>query len=378
MATPSSIALDISELLHIIGLSAEHADIASLALVNKTINEDVTVLLYRVITLDRFGPALKCMITLSTPPHRLAFGRDLASLVRVMDLRQPNTWEHDVEVAEGLAQAFPRMVNLRRFSSTMRLPRYMHILRTLASTPFKSLESFKLSPYYDHDAGIAKKLQPFLPVLHTFQVDYRSLHTRIVVPVHEAILCSRAHCLRSLTLLGVPHDLLSLLPAFPTLETLEVEQSQLDFPCFKQAKSVKSLILHNGHSVSNFPDDYFPNLEELACHAHAICAFLPPTSSHRRPIRTVRLNHATFVDMSYLSLDNEDSFSTDISQAIAHFQFSASAVTTLGFWMADLDSALAVVTPFIQHLGSIESLLLVLDDTPGAVRLYCSFGPDAD
>ncbi|KAI0806599.1 hypothetical protein C8Q74DRAFT_1362221 [Fomes fomentarius] len=364
MAPPSSIVLEISELLHIIGLSAERADLASLALANKTLNEGVTVLLYRVIKLDRCGPALRCMITLSTAPKRLAFGRDLASLVRVVDLSHPIILEHSMEIAEGLAQAFPRMVNLRRFSSTMRLPRYMHILRTLASTPFKSLESFKLSPYPDHDAGIAKKLQPFLPVLHTFQVDYRSVNTRIVVPVPEAILCSSAHCLRSLTLLGVPHDLLSLLPAFPTLETLEVQESQLDFPCFKHAKSVKSLILHHGYRVPKFTDDCFPNLEEIACLARAIRAFFPPTSGHRRPIRTVRLNNATFGDMSYISSHSEDS-PRDISQAIAHFQFSASAVTTLGFCTDDLESALAVLTPLIQHLESIENLLLVLEDTPG-------------
>lgn len=372
MTSPSSIILEIPELLHIIGLNAERADLPSLALANKILNVGITILLYRDITLDRYRPTSRCMITLSTPPNRLAFGRDLASLVQVMDIRDPVIGRHLARssrgsIAEMLAHAFPRMLNLRRLSSTMKLPRYTLILRILATTPFESLESFKFSPYYPvGEDGPAEKLQPFLPVLDTFQVDLRNIKVRFVVPVHEAILCSRAHCLRSLALLSVPNGLLSLLPAFPTLETLEVQASQLNFPCFRHANSVKSLILHDTFDRLDTPvEDLFPSLEEISCSALLIPVFLPPTSGRRRPIRTVRLRNATYEKFGDMSSFLPMSWSTDsptmISQAIAHLQFSASAVTTLSFCMHDLHLAIEVLTELIPHLESIESLLLVLD-----------------
>ncbi len=376
------------ELLSIIGCAITSSDVAALLLVNKPLNDRLTPTLYASVDIADHNIAQDCIRTLSTAPSALAFGRDLAALVRSFSMwyyvwfsKQPGK----AKLARRLSRAVGRMTGLQHFTLSATDMCSPNVCVALVRAAGPTLRSLHIKPDDEYrwadgsDAGVLRDTRAAFPELTSIWLE---LAERIPwLEFFQPILTSRAGHLRKLrvALSAAPmlaSPLLCSAPAWPHLQELELGVPDAPLATLPSTPNVRKLTLH--WSVPAYalpqlvlPPGAFPALESLRCPYELLPVFLPAHARRQRPIRTVRLNDAYFdeagVGNGAFSLAECPNWAA-VLEALRCLSRSAGPVTDLSFYVSCFDAGL-----FGEGLApcaaTLERLLVVLGEDPDRVSL---------
>ncbi|KAI0358053.1 hypothetical protein OH77DRAFT_1494404 [Trametes cingulata] len=373
------------ELLNTIGQHAPARDLHSLLLANKHLNEALTPALYSAVTIDNYDAARKYIRTLATDPADVYARRDLAALVRSLNLKfewygMPQAIR--AKLARRLARAFARTTHLQHlvFRGTyVSTPRVWAALVRAAAPTLRSLDADLDMPRWWPDGSTADVLEgPPFPQLSALTLYVSDDLPREWLGLLEHVLTSRAAHLRALKVpfwegpLTLP--LLRKSPAWSALRTLEIGGSSLvDLAALPPAPNLRSLTLnYTGEEAAALgstviPHDLYPHLEVLACPYQLLPAFFPADVPRYRPVHTVRLDRAAYDEDGGGYGDfaqGEQPEWEDVREALSCLPRSAGPVRDLSFFL-DWFDAETFGAELAEYVGSLERLLIVLYQDPG-------------
>lgn len=377
------------ELLCIIGRTSAHSDLATLLLASKTLNEHLTPTLYASVNIQDFSGAQFCTRTLSADPSTLAFGRDLAALVRSFSLRYRCAYlggpPRPVKetLARRLSCAAGRMTGLRYFTLVTNLnictPNVCAALARSAAPTLRSLTMTTDQPEWvdGSDAGVLRDVCTVFQELTSI-----SLALSDKTPWFdflERILTSGAGRLRNLSLKFTFASVVSALPrqtpVWAHLQELELELLNAPLDTLPSTPNVRKLTLSwsiRADALARLvlPPDAFPALEALTCPYQLLPKFLPEDAQTQRPIRTVRLNNASYDeaggdgDFSYYERPEWE----ELVEVLRCLPRSAGPVTDLSFYV-DLLNASTFGDDLAPYTAMLERLVVVMHQDPGPVSL---------
>lgn len=370
------------------------ADLASLLLVNTSLNIALTPRLYSAIELRHQRPTINCLHTLSTQATSATFmpGRDLASLVLslhiagfdILNLRR----NEFAELQAGLEHALPRLTNMRKFTfKVLETLRCRVLVNLLAS--WESLSSVDVEVTDDDTVPDASPRAPAVPHL-------TSLGIRNLPSTYDDYLQQlAASCCNGLLKMSlaesdadtVKHVLGSTV--FAVLQDLELEAAAFFHPDFPHGAfpSLQALVL-SYDSESPWDDDSalpswrepipytaYPQLESLACNVEDLPLMIPKQAKvgARIPVHTIRLNGATYERnggaFSHISPEWDE-----IVESLSHLRYSGVPIRHLSFHVYRITvTQLEEVLPSLEDLESL--MISSVHDPSLQVRLRLSEHP---
>ncbi|KAI0654034.1 hypothetical protein C8Q70DRAFT_541997 [Cubamyces menziesii] len=405
MSQPASDTLSTlpTELLNIIARNFAKADLASLLLVNKSINDALTPLLYASITIRSYISGQKCIDVLAADPTEHFADRDMAVYVRsfTVDLKKLKYWRKGVRAAFAcsLEGAISRMTGLQSFalqSMFFGTPKICIALMRGASRTLRSLsftaETERQWPD-ESDVRALDGFQPELPELTTLSLKLANFIPLQFYTFFQHVLTSRSAQLHILSIYDSHNrsvgDLFPNTGAWSALEELDLSMAITptffdDCPpglnvckltlrpsfCLKEGTSTISEL------PSSIPAHIFPNIQYLACPYQLLPAFLPVSASSRRPIRTVRLNQA-YYDPHGQSVDSFTDGGgppwSSVRGALNSLSRSAGPVVDLAFYIECFDAE-TFPGELVEYVRTVERLVIVLQREPLNGLGLCDFG----
>lgn len=372
------------ELLCIIGCTSTPSDLAALLLANKTLNEHLTPTLYASVDIQYYNHAQSSIRTLSAEPSTLAFGRDLAALVRSFSLRYEyyGNPTGKSKLARRLSRAVGRMTSLQHFTlvaDNMCTPNVCAALTRSAAPTLCTLTitTNLQSGWADgSDAGALRDVRTVFPELNS--VSLTISEEAPWLDFLQRILTSGTGRLRNLSLNCTSASLLSSLQSHtPVCAHLqELELGVLDGPLdtLPSMPNVRKLTLPSSIEADApaqlvLPPDAFPALEVLACPYQLLPIFLPDNAQTQRPIRAVRLNNASYDEAGGIGdFDRYESYPQweELLAVLRCLSRSAGPVTDLSFYVDWFDAS-AFGEDLAPYAATLERLVVVLRQDPGRV-----------
>ncbi|KAI0669351.1 hypothetical protein C8Q78DRAFT_978224 [Trametes maxima] len=408
-----------TELLLLVGEYTPAAGLASLALVNRSMNEPINSALYSSIELKGLRSALLCLRTLSLPPSSLARGRDLAGLVKALHLTfgivvdnitsgHSSGWN----LEKAFAKVATRLTSLRSFSYKVPGSLRFNTLIDLLTASSRVLFSFDIILSDENMFSADFKLQNPFPSPAFERLVCVGISNLWDLPagcfeyLHQ-LLVTRADHLQVISLCDAEDELSRRLldsTTFPALRELCLETSTFLLSDFPHAAfpNLLSLTLYGledfdpdqlVHSSTSISTAAYPVLRSLACDVSLLPTFLPKDTdmTARRPIHTVQLNCASYErnggGHSIIAPEWEE-----VSAALSHLPFSGVPVCHLAFnayrlsldnlsrllpSLKDLESLVMVIVyePEFRSNAAIRSLSDTLEDMPHLHTLLFSDAP---
>ncbi|KAH9857307.1 hypothetical protein C2E23DRAFT_856748 [Lenzites betulinus] len=367
-----------AELLQTLGDFLAYADLAAVTLVNKSLNEIYIPTLYANISLSHHPSARRCIRTLSADPATLARGRDLAPYVRsfmVAYISYQVSPSNKAKSARRLARALRRMSG-----STYCTP---DIYAALGSgSPAATLRSLNIELHppswtkgCDYPAAVCAALRPIFPELTSITIDARDGVPQEWLTVFSHLFTSRAEHLRAVSFENwnpsIMGSALCDVGVWTSLQELTVELYGPGLERLPPAPNIRTLNLiwmpakEQELQKVVIPPDAFPHLEVLACPSNVLSAFLPANAQTPRPIRSVRLDGASY-DKPQKSL-NARQIQTrwqDLRAVLPCLSRSACTVTELEFAMDNIYGQDMDVEELAEFAGSFERLVIMLWTSP--------------
>lgn len=372
------------ELLSIIGRIPASSDLAALLLTNKTLNEHLTPALYASVDTQYYDHAQFCIRTLSAEPSTLVFGRDLAALVRSFSLRYEyynSNPKGMAKLTRRLARAVGRMTGLQHFTLAATNICTPNVCAALARSVAPTLRSLTVtaepqSRWADgSDVGVLRDVRTVFPELTSVSLEI--WQEALWLDFFERILTPRAGHLRNLSFSVWEPLLLPLVrntPSWAQLQELELNVSDVPFADLPSTPNVRKLTLSSSMESDALarlvlPPHAFPALEVLACPYEFLPKFLPENAQPQRPIRTVRLNKA-----SYDEVDGIGDFSVhepypeweELLEALRCLPRSAGPVTDLSFYVDWFDAGV-FGEDLAPYTATLERLVVMLHQDLGRV-----------
>ncbi|KAL1944970.1 hypothetical protein VTO73DRAFT_2590 [Trametes versicolor] len=382
------------ELVSIIGCTSAPSDLAALLLANKTLNEHLTPTLYASIDIQYYNHAQFCIRTLSAEPSTLALGRDLAALVRSFSLRYEyyGNPTGKAKLTRRLARAVGRMTGLRYFALVVDDIFTPNVCAALARSAAPTLRSLTVradlpSRWPDgSDPGVLRDVLPVFPELTS--VSLVLADESLWLDFFEKVLTPRAGHLCNLSLkfsatFSAPL-LLSLVRN--TLSWAQLQELELDVPdaplaILPSTPNVRKLTLSSSIEADALaqlvlPPHAFPVLEVLACPYQLLPKFLPEDAQTPRPIRTVRLNNASYDEAGGIGdFDRYESYPQweELLEVLRCLPRSAGPVMDLSFYVDWFDAS-AFGEDLAPYAATLERLVVVLRQDPGRQSAIATFG----
>ena len=365
MPPPSRTSLPL-DVVHTIATLAECADLSSLVLASRRLNELLTPVLYSTIDLGAWDNIAMCLRTLKTPLEQCIYGRNLAGFVRLFRIRTPPTrlpfYVSTSALAEDIHCALSRMGNLRRVSSDLYLgAKAPEILYTLVSGSSPLLRAIE---FYTCDE-CPPLLQGELVLTVPSQLRSFKLNLPAHLPTAQAALLRNllTECSPTLSTLSLIMDRraerdfwASVLPqrtTFSSLQALEIDGNALSHPSLAQAVQLHSLnIIHSWERPPASLHDLLPNVKELSCPRQLLRDFLYKTPElRRRPIDTVHIDNifsepCDVQRMRPLPARKEPPSGRDLIASFELLQYSSLAVKSLSF---EINLITGVALKTIRH-----------------------------
>ncbi|KAI0630566.1 hypothetical protein C8Q77DRAFT_1063421 [Trametes polyzona] len=369
------------DLLRLVGMHTSFDSLLSLLATSKTFNKGLTPILYAEINLSNYYAAAHCVRTLSRESSTLAFGRNLALLVRSFHIRyqryriQP---VQKVKVARRLLRAIEAMTNLRHFvldATFLGPPKLIHVLGARGAHSLRLLSLRLQSERWWLDGSTPDMLLGLRPVFQaltslTFKMwDEEICWHDVMKHIHD----SRAAHLRTLDLAMTGpafHSFVQDSLAWSSLQELTLRVTgDIPFALLPATPNVRTLRLTSDDlepTDTALPSDALPKLEVLVCPHQALPLFLPEDAPRQRPIRVVQLNGASYGE------DNED-FSyvrwerckwEDVRRSLRCIPRSAGPVTELSIYV-DWFDAKTFGGGIAECVQEVEQLVIVLNQDPG-------------
>ncbi|KAI0351366.1 hypothetical protein OH77DRAFT_1429911 [Trametes cingulata] len=382
------------ELLHSISRLSDAAELRSLLLVNRHLNEVLTPLLYNTIHIEDSVTAQKCIRTLSRDRSELACGRDLPTLVRDLEVSF-NHWGMPAgpktKLARRLSRALGRMTNLQHLVFTAAYFCSPKAFAAIAHAAAPSLRSLKLTPQSEQhwadssEPSVLDGIRPTFSELSSVTFSMWDDMPLCWMDLLKHILTDRAAHLREITIKDYHRLHLSRLfrnsPAWSSLVELTLEVRSVPFDLLPATPNVRTLSI-SGASGGEYswegvaiPPDAFAKLETLECPYQLLPAFLPADAQRQRPIRTVRLDDALYDedggegDYAHGAQPDWD----DVSKVLSCLPRSAGPVTDLSIYI-DWFDAEECWDDVAQHLTTLERLVIVFFQDPGNYDRFGDWG----
>lgn len=374
---------------------ADRSALFALALSNRTLNEIATPMLYSTIDLNVFHATYACARTLALSPEETSMHRDFAGFVETISLHDPNLWffkssrsraKRSTAIARRLTDAIPRMRRLRSFTCRMYIFQPLDIFLTLVSGPLPHVDSIDVTVSFPSRLSTEQEVRDPLPVAVRGLKSLKLRWSHKPATRYEAYICSMLEGSRdTLQTLSLPwygftdhfHSVLRSIPSFSNLRELEVTAELLREPAFRDAPSIRHLIIitrdrwDEGRPTVEIAPSAFPNLEAVTCVTSQLAAFLPDTAEHRRPIKKVTLNYASSERIRtgvnyHLGADKREShWSRSICPALSALEYSGARLVHLSLTATKLCvSSLLELSPLLTEL---EFLFMMLERPPGEV-----------
>ena len=377
------------ELLTIISSLVRKADLPSLALANKRMNQITTPYLYTELDLFTYGSARHCLIVLNLPPVTLPFpGRVLAECIQSFRLRitcfqyNPGTTDNVEMLGLLLARIMPRMVNLRKLDiGPWSLTSAALVLKALVTHPYPRLQSAQLCLFSPtRNAAATDNLAALVPLSYSQHPPLQTLAVTSLSSLSQhnhahlcALLSSTAGSLQRLSLkMEKTADLRAVFPVnatFPVLEHLEVTVRDFNDPICTALTHIRSLAIKSQGLVITPPGPVlttaYPVLEELACMHSQVALFLGPDIHPRRPVHTVELDYTKYERNGGETTEDTPRWK-DVLFAFEHLQFSAVPIRHLRFYVNRL--LIPALQVAMSEFPSLESLTMVVWHEPKRVR----------
>ena len=383
-----------TELLNIIARDLSKADLASLLLVNKSINDALTPVLYASITIRSYISGRKCIDVLAADPIEHYADRDMATYARsfTVDLKSREYWmKKEVKAcfARSLEGAISRMAGLQSFALQSILfgtPKICLALMRSASCTLRSLSFIAETEGRWPDESDVRALdgfQPELPELTTLSLKLANFIPLQFYTFFQHVLTSRSAQLHILSIYDSHNrsvgDLFPNTGAWSALEELDlsIAITPTFFDDCPPGLNVCKLTLRpsfcliEGTSTiselpSSIPAHIFPNIQYLACPYQLLPVFLPVSASSRRPIRTVRLNQA-YYDPHGQSVDPFTDGGgppwSSVRGALNSLPRSAGPVVDLAFYIECFDAE-TFPGELVEYVRTVERLVIVLQREP--------------
>ncbi|EIW58266.1 uncharacterized protein TRAVEDRAFT_64793 [Trametes versicolor FP-101664 SS1] len=381
------------ELVSIIGHTSAPSDLAALLLANKTLNEHLTPTLYASVDIQHYNHAQSCIRTLSAEASTLAFGRDLAALVRFFSLRYAYSIYSKppgvAELARRLSRAVGRMTGLQHFTLAATATCTTNVCAALARSAAPTLRSLTIAAdsqsrwAHGSDVGMLRDVRTVFPEL--ISVSLVLSKEAQWLDFFERILTPRAGHLRHLSFkVGSAPLLLSLVrntPSWAQLQELELDVPNVPLANLPSTPNVRKLTLSSPKASDALaqlvlPSDAFPALEVLACPYQFLPTFLPEDAQPQRPIRTVRLNNACYDEVDGIGdfpLHEPYPRWEELLEVLCCLPRSAGPVTDLSFYVDWFDASVFGVD-LAPYTATLERLVVMLHEDLGGESAIATFG----
>ncbi|KAI0369087.1 hypothetical protein BV20DRAFT_409628 [Pilatotrama ljubarskyi] len=301
------------ELLHSVSQLSNAAELRSLLLVNRHLNQVFTPLLYTTVIIEDYATAQKCIRTLSRDPSSLVYGRDLPSLVHTLKVAF-NRWGlpagPKAKLLRRLCRAIGRMTSLQHLTFTAVYLCTPKVFAALVHAAAPTLRSLELIPENERnwtdgsDPSILKNSPPTFPELTSVTFSMWDDMPSYWMNVCKHVLADRSAHLRQITIKDHHNINLSRLfcnnSAWSSLVELTLMVRTVPFASLPATPNVRKLRISAANGPGyvweglTVPPDAFPELETLECPYQLLPAFLPATARTQRPIRSVRLDDAFY------------------------------------------------------------------------------------
>ncbi|KAI0364554.1 hypothetical protein BV20DRAFT_974302 [Pilatotrama ljubarskyi] len=377
------------ELLYSIGHFCTTVELCALLLVNRHFNEAFTPPLYATVHINDYMTTQRCLRTLSRDPSVISYGRDLPSLVRSfkVDLyRRDMSAGPKAKLARRLSRALGRMTNLRHFASNNGFLCSPKIFAAMLHAAAPTLYSLELTPEEQacwadgSDPSFFDNIRPVFPELSSVTFFTWNGTPSYWLDIYKRILTDHSARLREVKVecdlrldlpkvfrngsawstlveltLGV-YDLvpLSLLPAAPNVRKLVILRRRVWNPYGEDASEPMTAV--------PLDTDTFPLLDTLECPHELLPLFLPKDTPTQRPIRTVRLDRASYDEdrlEGYYSPGSVPAEWDDVTTVLSDCLLrSAGPVTDLSFFVNSMDAS-RCWDKVPDYLSKVERLVIL-------------------
>ncbi|KAL1943012.1 hypothetical protein VTO73DRAFT_4683 [Trametes versicolor] len=386
------------------------ADVGSLVLSNKYLNDVLTPMLYSSIYLQDSVTAAMCITTLVGLPEDNFQGRDLATYVRVFSCDCETHFVISPEAKDfyqHLKRAVSRMTglqNLKSLNVTLFTPSLCLSLFHAAAATLQSLDvgiSRSSSWIDDSDKQALLGVSPTCPSLVEVRLDLCSSPSGPFFVFLRRLLSSHQNQLHTLFLsarsLPPVRSVLRDTTGWLVLERLELEVDALSADWLPQTPMVRSLTINGDPSLVlgredpsrdntsyiisgtrgklYLPPTAFPRLEELVCSHGILRLFLPPNSPAPRPIRKIELDKASYWRKGLDSCPDWYISGESVWRALSYLPNSSAPVRELALVVQHLDMR-AFVVQAGPSLKTLESLVLVTHEDPTDHAAFSRLGED--